>query len=51
MRKPGAWVAQRWWDQEGIDLAGAREWAAAAVDGEEDIGVEETARQGMTGRH
>ena len=28
VRRPGAWVYQRWWDQEGIYLAGTREWAA-----------------------
>ena len=29
----GAWVAKRWWEQEGLDLAGAR--AAAAEEDEE----------------
>ena len=24
VRRPGAWVSRRWWEQEGIDLAGAR---------------------------
>ena len=24
VQRPGAWVSRRWWEQEGIDLAGAR---------------------------
>ena len=28
-RHPGAWVEKRWWDQEGIDLAGVWEEAVA----------------------
>ena len=27
---PGSWLAQRWWEQEGVELAGARARAAAA---------------------
>ena len=30
---PGTWVLKRWWEQEGLDLAGAR--AAAASEEEE----------------
>ena len=37
-RAPGAGVGMRWWEQEGIDLAGARE-AEVAV--EEEEGIEE----------
>ena len=36
----GARVGIRWWDQAGINLAGAREAAAAVAESEED-GVEE----------
>ena len=28
MRRLGAWVSRRWWEQEGIGLAGERERAA-----------------------
>ena len=28
-RDPGAQVTMRWWEQEGIDLSGAREEAAS----------------------
>ena len=34
--RPGAWVSWRWWDQEGIDLVGERERAAAESGGEEE---------------
>ena len=34
-RAPGALVGMRWWEQVGIDLAGAREAAAAAKEGDE----------------
>ena len=30
--RPGAWVSWSWWEQEGIDLEGAREWAVLASD-------------------
>ena len=30
LRRTGAWVVMIWWHQEGLDLAGAREVAAAA---------------------
>ena len=33
VRRTGAWVARIWWEQEEIDLAGAREWATATADG------------------
>ena len=42
--RPGAWVDQIWWEQERVELAGARERVAAAVDGEEESGGEETSR-------
>ena len=38
MQRPGAWVDRRWWYQEGIDLAGARERAESVADGEEEGG-------------
>ena len=31
-----AWVSQRWWEQEGIDLQGEREIATAASGHEEE---------------
>ena len=54
VRNPGDWVDRRWWYQEGINLAGERERAAAAADGEKERGgggERETARYGMAGRH
>ena len=39
-KAPGARVGMRWWDQAGINLAGAREAAAAVAESEEE-GVEE----------
>ena len=31
VRRPGAWVSWRWWEQEGIDISGAREWVDEAA--------------------
>ena len=42
--RKGAWVAQRWWEQEEISLAGERKHAVAATEGEEDRGGEDLAR-------
>ena len=39
-RKQGARVGMWWWEQAGIDLAGARETAVAAAEANED-GLEE----------
>ena len=39
--KLGAWVYQEWREQEGIELVGAREQAAAAADGDEEKGGKE----------
>ena len=36
IRSTGAWVSWRWWDQEGIDLVGERQRAAAESGGEEE---------------
>ena len=36
VRMPGMWVAKMWWDQEGLDLVGARTIS------EEEGGAEET---------
>ena len=33
-RAPGAWVGMQWWDQEGINMAGAREATASAAEAE-----------------
>ena len=41
-RRPGAWVDWRWWEQEGIDLAVARERAVAAADRGDEREGEET---------
>ena len=32
IRRPGAWVPRRWWEQTGIDWKGAREKAKAAAE-------------------
>ena len=34
VQRPEAWVDRRWWDQEGMELAGARLETVAAGDGE-----------------
>ena len=39
-RRPGAWVSRRWWEQDGLDLEGAKKRAAAELDGEESISKE-----------
>ena len=36
VRRTGAWVDQRCWEQEGIDLAGVRARAVAAADREDE---------------
>ena len=33
--RPGAWVSLQWWEQEGLNLEGAKERAAAESDREE----------------
>ena len=38
----GAWVSWRWWDQESLDMKGAKERAAAELDEEEETAQEET---------
>ena len=45
VQRPGAWVYLRWWEQEGIDLSGVRERAAAAADREAERIVEEAAQE------
>ena len=42
MRRLGEWVARRWWEKEGLDLAGAR--AAAEANGWEGSEGEEEER-------
>ena len=44
MRRPGDWVDRIWWEQKGINLESVRERRAAAADGKEERGGEETAR-------
>ena len=36
-RRPGARVSQRWWEQDGLDLEGAKNRAAAESDREDTI--------------
>ena len=48
--RTGAWIYQRWWEQEGIELYGEREIAAAASDGEEEKCGEEAKQEETTGR-
>ena len=50
VRRPGAWVSLKWWEQDGIDLEGERERAAAASDGEEEKYGEEAVQEETTGR-
>ena len=40
-RRPGAWVSQRWWEQDGLYLEGAKKRSASELDGEEAINEEE----------
>ena len=40
-RRPGEWVFWHWWEQNGLDLEGAKKRAAAEPDGEEAISEEE----------
>ena len=35
-RKRGTWVGIRWWEQEGLELAGERETTAAAAEVDDD---------------
>ena len=46
----GEWVYCRWWDQEGMDLEGAKEIATAESDGEEAQYKEVSAQEETTGR-
>ena len=34
VRRPGAWVARRWWEQDGMELLGARSTEVEEVDRE-----------------
>ena len=49
-RAPGARVGMRWWEQEGLDLAGVREQSVAAEDGEEEGSREEAVWEEITSR-
>ena len=51
VRRLGGWVSRRWCEQEGIDLACAREWAVMAADREDENGGEDMTRKEMTGRN
>ena len=48
MQRPGSWVYRRWWEQEGLDLTGERNQAAAAEDREEERGIEEGGQEKTT---
>ena len=34
VQRSGNWVSKRWWENEGLDLEGARATADAALEGE-----------------
>ena len=34
VRRPGVWIYWGWWEKEGLELTGEREWAEVAADGE-----------------
>ena len=51
VRRMGAWVSWRWWEQEGLDLAGTREWVAAVEDGGEERGGEEADKEETMSRN
>ena len=40
-----AWVSWRWWDQERLDIGGAKERAAAVTDREEEKRREEAEQE------
>ena len=42
VRRPGVWVSWRWWEQDGLDMEGAKERAAAESDEEKGTSQEET---------
>ena len=48
--RSGEWVSMRWWDQEGLDLAGAKERAVAELDGDEAQCEEGTSQEETKGR-
>ena len=41
VHKSGAWVDRRWWEQEGLDLAGTKAAAAATAEDREGESEEE----------
>ena len=50
VRRPGAWLSWWWWEQEGLDLEGAKERAAAKSDIEEAQYKEGAAQEETPGR-
>ena len=48
MQRLGAWVSWRWWEKEGLDLAGARDQAVETVGGEEERSGEEAVQEETT---
>ena len=50
MQRPGAWVSRRCFEQEGLNLAGARERVVDTVDVEEDRGGEGAVQEETTCR-
>ena len=51
VRRLGGWIARRWWEQEGINIAGEREQTEAAADREEERGKKEAVCEETTGRN
>ena len=45
VRRPGAWVFWRWWEQKGLDLEGEKKIEAAESEGEKVKGKEGTAHE------
>ena len=45
VQRPGAWISWRWWEQEGLDLAWAREQAVAATDREDERSGEDSEKE------
>ena len=48
VQRLGAWVSWRWWEKEGLDLAGARDQAVETVGGEEERSGEEAVQEETT---
>ena len=51
VRRTGAWVSRRWWEQEGLDLEGAKERETEESDGEEEKCGEGSAQEETPGQY